>query len=49
MPVIGLKRTSAPALAVERDDRWGSAYEGFGERPDIATAYACPQSRTLPA
>ena len=40
--VTGLDWTFAPTLAVVRDDRWGRTYEGFGEHPEIATAYAGP-------
>ena len=32
--------TFGPTLAVPRDPRWGRAYEGFSERPDISRAYA---------
>ena len=42
MRVTGLDWTFAPTLAVVRDDRWGRTYEGFGESPEIATAYARP-------
>lgn len=42
MRVTGLDWTFAPTLAVVRDDRWGRTYEGFGETPEIATAYAAP-------
>jgi beta-glucosidase len=42
MRVTGLDWTFAPTLAVVRDDRWGRTYEGFGEHPEIATAFARP-------
>lgn len=42
MRVTGLDWTFAPTLAVVRDDRWGRTYEGFGEAPEIAAAYAAP-------
>lgn len=42
MRVTGLDWTFAPTLAVVRDDRWGRTYEGFGEHPEIATAFAGP-------
>ncbi|MEZ0495023.1 exo 1,3/1,4-beta-D-glucan glucohydrolase [Sphingomonas sp. IW22] len=42
MRVTGLDWTFAPTLAVVRDDRWGRTYEGYGENPEIATAYARP-------
>ena len=30
----------APTVAVVRDGRWGRAYEGYSDRPDIVRAYA---------
>ena len=42
MRVTGIDWTFAPTIAVVRDDRWGRTYEGFGERPEIATSYAGP-------
>lgn len=42
MRVTGIDWTFAPTIAVVRDDRWGRTYEGFGEAPEIATAYAGP-------
>ena len=42
MRVTGIDWTFAPTIAVVRDDRWGRTYEGFGETPEIATAYAGP-------
>jgi beta-glucosidase len=32
----GIDWTFAPCIAVPRDDRWGRAYEGFGEAPELA-------------
>ena len=32
--------TFAPTVAVVRDGRWGRAYEGYSDRPDIVRAYA---------
>ena len=32
--------TFAPTVAVVRDERWGRAYEGYSDRPDIVRAYA---------
>jgi len=32
--------TFAPTVAVPRDSRWGRSYEGFGEDPEIVTAYS---------
>lgn len=34
--------TFAPTLAVPRDNRWGRAYEGFGETPELPQKYAGP-------
>ena len=42
MRVTGIDWTFAPTIAVVRDDRWGRTYEGFGETPEIAAAYAGP-------
>jgi beta-glucosidase len=36
----GIDWTFAPTVAVIRDDRWGRAYEGYSEQPDIVRAYA---------
>lgn len=36
----GMDWTFAPTLAVVRDDRWGRAYEGYSEDPEIVAAYA---------
>src|SRR5882724_9014305 len=36
----GIDWTFAPTVAVVRDDRWGRAYEGYSQRPDIVRAYA---------
>ena len=36
----GLDWTFAPTLAVVRDDRWGRAYEGYSEDPEIVRRYA---------
>ncbi|MFN3312954.1 MAG: glycoside hydrolase family 3 N-terminal domain-containing protein [Hyphomonas sp.] len=38
--VSGHDWTFAPTLAVPRDERWGRAYEGFSEDPDIVASYA---------
>src|SRR5262249_50979714 len=32
----GINWTFAPCVAVPRDVRWGRAYEGFGEQPELA-------------
>ncbi|MET0755848.1 MAG: glycoside hydrolase family 3 N-terminal domain-containing protein [Pseudoxanthomonas sp.] len=38
----GLDWTFAPTLAVPQDDRWGRAYEGYSENPEVVAAYAGP-------
>ena len=43
----GADWTFGPTLAVPRDDRWGRAYEGYGEDPEIAQAYAAPMTLGL--
>lgn len=40
LSVSGHDWTFAPTVAVPRDDRWGRAYEGFSENPDIVASYA---------
>jgi len=45
--VTGADWTFGPTLAVPRDDRWGRAYEGYGEDPEIAMAYAGPMTLGL--
>lgn len=42
--VTGADWTFGPTLAVPRDDRWGRAYEGYGENPEIARSYAGPMT-----
>lgn len=37
--VSGHDWTFAPTLAVPQNDRWGRAYEGFSENPDIVKSY----------
>ncbi|WP_269514559.1 glycoside hydrolase family 3 protein [Brevundimonas subvibrioides] len=37
--VTGADWTFGPTLAVARDDRWGRAYESYGEDPEIAASY----------
>jgi beta-glucosidase len=32
----GIDWTFAPCIAVPRDERWGRAYEGYGESPELA-------------
>lgn len=43
----GTDWTFGPTLAVPRNDRWGRAYEGYGENPEIVTRYAGPMTRGL--
>ena len=38
--VTGMEWAFAPTVAVPRDDRWGRAYEGYAEHPEIVAAYA---------
>jgi beta-glucosidase len=43
----GADWTFGPTLAVPRNDRWGRAYEGYGEDPEIVASYAGPMTRGL--
>ncbi|HWW12152.1 MAG TPA: glycoside hydrolase family 3 protein, partial [Brevundimonas sp.] len=43
----GAEWTFGPTLAVPRNDRWGRAYEGYGENPEIVSSYAGPMTRGL--
>jgi len=36
----GADWTFGPTVAVPRDDRWGRAYEGYAEDPEVVKAYA---------
>ncbi|WP_426022659.1 glycoside hydrolase family 3 N-terminal domain-containing protein [Brevundimonas sp. PWP3-1b1] len=45
--VSGADWTFGPTLAVPRNDRWGRAYEGYGENPEIVSSYAGPMTRGL--
>ncbi len=36
----GIHWTFSPCIAVPRDIRWGRTYEGFGETPELQTAFA---------
>jgi beta-glucosidase len=38
--VTGIDWTFAPTVAVVRDGRWGRAYEGYSDRPDVVREYA---------
>ncbi|MDP3801818.1 exo 1,3/1,4-beta-D-glucan glucohydrolase [Brevundimonas sp.] len=43
----GADWTFGPTLAVPRDDRWGRAYEGYSEDPEVQRAYAGPMTLGL--
>ncbi|KQW78764.1 glycoside hydrolase family 3 protein [Brevundimonas sp. Root1279] len=43
----GADWTFGPTLAVPRDDRWGRAYEGYAEDPEVARSYAGPMTLGL--
>ncbi|MDP1631664.1 MAG: exo 1,3/1,4-beta-D-glucan glucohydrolase [Caulobacter sp.] len=45
--VTGADWTFGPTLALPRDDRWGRAYEGYSENPEVARAYAAPMTLGL--
>jgi len=45
--VTGADWTFGPTLAVPRDDRWGRAYEGYAENPEVAKSYAGPMTLGL--
>ena len=45
--VTGADWTFGPTLAVPRDDRWGRAYEGYAEHPEVAQSYAGPMTLGL--
>jgi len=38
--VTGMEWAFAPTVAVPQDDRWGRAYEGYSESPDVVASYA---------
>ena len=40
--VTGQNWTFAPTLAVVQDDRWGRAFEGYSEHPEVVASYARP-------
>ncbi|MBB5519993.1 glycoside hydrolase family 3 protein [Amphiplicatus metriothermophilus] len=40
LSVTGHDWTFAPTVAVPRDDRWGRAYEGFSEAPEVVASYS---------
>lgn len=39
---FGVHWNFGPALCVSRDERWGRAYECYGEDPEIGESYAAP-------
>ncbi|MES1206596.1 MAG: glycoside hydrolase family 3 N-terminal domain-containing protein [Pseudomonadota bacterium] len=43
----GIDWTFAPCIAVTRDDRWGRAYESFGEEPELAETLGAAAVRGL--
>jgi beta-glucosidase len=45
--VTGADWTFGPTLAVPRDDRWGRAYEGYAEDPEVQRSYAAPMTLGL--
>lgn len=45
--VVGGDWTFGPTVAVPRDDRWGRAYEGYGEDPEIVASYSGPMTLGL--
>ena len=45
--VTGADWTFGPTLAVPEDDRWGRAYEGYAEHPEVAQSYAGPMTLGL--
>lgn len=45
--VTGADWTFGPTLAVPRDDRWGRAYEGYAEDPEVQRAFAGPMTLGL--
>ncbi|WP_083487859.1 glycoside hydrolase family 3 protein [Pseudoxanthomonas dokdonensis] len=38
--VTGMEWAFAPTVAVPQDDRWGRAYEGYSESPDVVASFA---------
>src|SRR5690606_4862662 len=38
--VTGMEWTFAPTVAVPQDDRWGRAYEGYSENPELVASFA---------
>lgn len=38
--VTGMEWTFAPTVAVPQDDRWGRAYEGYSESPEVVASFS---------
>ena len=38
--ITGMEWAFGPTVAVPQDDRWGRAYEGYSESPDVVASYA---------
>ncbi len=47
MAASGADWTFGPTVAVPRDDRWGRAYEGYAEDPEVVASYAGPMTLGL--
>ena len=47
MAVTGADWTFGPTVAVPRDERWGRAYEGYAEDPEVVKAYSGPMTLGL--
>ena len=45
--VTGADWTFGPTVAVPRDERWGRAYEGYAEDPEIVETYSGPMTLGL--
>ncbi|MHA6718074.1 glycoside hydrolase family 3 protein [Sphingomonas sp. RS6] len=44
---VGMDWAFGPTLAVPQDERWGRAYEGYSEDPDVVRSYAGAMIRGL--
>jgi beta-glucosidase len=44
---VGIDWAFGPTLAVPQDERWGRAYEGYSEEPDVVRSYAGAMIRGL--
>jgi beta-glucosidase len=47
MAASGADWTFGPTVAVPRDERWGRAYEGYAEDPEVVKSYAGPMTLGL--